>query len=106
MTFQPPCREAKLTVHSLRFTIFLQSFYNFFLAGTFSQQLVILFLQEMVTVSFDGSVLDRIAKIMTYLRLGSSGKVLKKKKKDKDTKGNSCWQLLARIVRAQPCFNV
>ena len=36
----------------------------------------------MVTVSVDGSVLDRIAKIMTYLRLGSSGKVLKKKKKD------------------------
>lgn len=44
-------------------------------------------LQEMVTVSVDGSVLDRIAKIMTYLRLGSSGKVLKKKKKEKDTKG-------------------
>ncbi|CAD6341376.1 unnamed protein product, partial [Miscanthus lutarioriparius] len=37
--------------------------------------------EEMVTVSVDGSVLDRIAKIMTYLRLGSSGKVLKKKKK-------------------------
>ncbi|KAL7136932.1 hypothetical protein ABFS83_10G062400 [Erythranthe nasuta] len=43
--------------------------------------------EEMVTVSVDGSVLDRIAKIMTYLRLGSSGKVLKKKKKDKDIKG-------------------
>ena len=41
----------------------------------------------MVTVSVDGSVLDRIAKIMTYLRLGSSGKVLKKKKKERDTKG-------------------
>lgn len=41
----------------------------------------------MVTVSVDGSVLDRIAKIMSYLRLGSSGKVLKKKKKEKDTKG-------------------
>ncbi|KAL4180840.1 hypothetical protein AMTRI_Chr12g234400 [Amborella trichopoda] len=39
--------------------------------------------QEMVTVSVDGSVLDRIAKIMSYLRLGSSGKVLKKKKKDR-----------------------
>lgn len=38
-------------------------------------------------MSVDGSVLDRIAKIMTYLRLGSSGKVLKKKKKEKDTKG-------------------
>ncbi|OEL31821.1 hypothetical protein BAE44_0007163, partial [Dichanthelium oligosanthes] len=44
-------------------------------------------LQEMVTVSVDGSVLDRIAKIMTYLRLGSSGKVLKKKKKERDSKG-------------------
>lgn len=43
--------------------------------------------EEMVTVSVDGSVLDRIAKIMSYLRLGSSGKVLKKKKKEKDTKG-------------------
>jgi hypothetical protein len=41
----------------------------------------------MVTVSVDGSVLDRIAKIMTYLRLGSSGKVLKKKKKERDLKG-------------------
>lgn len=46
-------------------------------------------LQEMVTVSVDGSVLDRIAKIMSYLRLGTSGKVLKKKKKDKETKGTS-----------------
>ncbi|KAF9611747.1 hypothetical protein IFM89_034930 [Coptis chinensis] len=44
--------------------------------------------EEMVTVSVDGSVLDRITKIMSYLRLGSSGKVLKKKKKDnKDMKG-------------------
>ncbi|XP_057767912.1 suppressor of mec-8 and unc-52 protein homolog 2 [Salvia miltiorrhiza] len=45
--------------------------------------------EEMVTVSVDGSVLDRIAKIMSYLRLGSSGKVLKKKKKDKDGKGKN-----------------
>ncbi|EEF46207.1 suppressor of mec-8 and unc-52 protein homolog 2 [Ricinus communis] len=43
--------------------------------------------EEMVTVNVDGSVLDRIAKIMSYLRLGSSGKVLKKKKKEKDAKG-------------------
>ncbi|KAI4377492.1 hypothetical protein MLD38_015106 [Melastoma candidum] len=42
--------------------------------------------EEMVTVSVDGSVLDRIAKIMSYLRLGSSGKVLKKKKKEKESK--------------------
>lgn len=40
-----------------------------------------------MTVGVDGSVLDRIAKIMSYLRLGSSGKVLKKKKKEKETKG-------------------
>ncbi|XP_049403394.1 suppressor of mec-8 and unc-52 protein homolog 2 [Solanum stenotomum] len=46
-------------------------------------------LEEMVTVSVDGSVLDRIAKIMSYLRLGSSGKVLKKKKKEKDSKGKT-----------------
>ncbi|XP_047946636.1 suppressor of mec-8 and unc-52 protein homolog 2 isoform X1 [Salvia hispanica] len=45
--------------------------------------------EEMVTVSVDGSVLDRIAKIMSYLRLGSSGKVMKKKKKDKDGKGKN-----------------
>ncbi|CAA7401188.1 unnamed protein product [Spirodela intermedia] len=43
--------------------------------------------EEMVTVGVDGSVLDRIAKIMSYLRLGSSGKVLKKKKKDRDARG-------------------
>ncbi|KAJ6806422.1 suppressor of mec-8 and unc-52 protein-like protein 2 [Iris pallida] len=42
--------------------------------------------EEMVTVGVDGSVLERISKIMSYLRLGSSGKVLKKKKKDKDSK--------------------
>ncbi|XAR51118.1 hypothetical protein NMG60_11005661 [Bertholletia excelsa] len=43
--------------------------------------------EEMVTVSVDGSVLDRITKIMSYLRLGSSGKVLKKKKKEREAKG-------------------
>lgn len=40
--------------------------------------------QESVTVAVDGTVLERIAKIMTYLRLGSSGKILKKKKKDRN----------------------
>lgn len=44
--------------------------------------------EEMVTVSVDSSVLERISKIMSYLRLGSSGKVLKKKKKDKEIKGD------------------
>ncbi|CAL5324699.1 unnamed protein product [Camellia sinensis] len=43
--------------------------------------------EEMVTVSVDGSVVDRIAKIMSYLRLGSSGNVLKKKKKEREVKG-------------------
>lgn len=43
--------------------------------------------EEMVTVNVDGSVLDRIAKIMSYLRLGSSGKVLKKKKREREMKG-------------------
>lgn len=43
--------------------------------------------EEMVTVSVDGSVLERISKIMSYLRLGSSGKVLKKKKKEREVKG-------------------
>lgn len=32
-------------------------------------------MQETVTVGVDGTVLERIAKIMAYLRLGSSGKV-------------------------------
>ncbi|KAI3818018.1 hypothetical protein L1987_11820 [Smallanthus sonchifolius] len=41
---------------------------------------------EMVAVSVDCSVLDRIGKIMSYLRLGSSGKILNKKKKDKNGK--------------------
>lgn len=47
-------------------------------------------------MSVDGSVLDRIAKIMSYLRLGSSGKVLKKKKKDKDAKG--AYQAFAKLT--------
>lgn len=38
-------------------------------------------------MSVDGSVLERIRNIMQYLRLGSSGKV-KRKKKEKDGKGN------------------
>ncbi|XP_074321036.1 suppressor of mec-8 and unc-52 protein homolog 2 isoform X1 [Silene latifolia] len=42
--------------------------------------------EETVTVNVDGSVLERIGKIMSYLRLGSSGKVLKKKKKEKQTR--------------------
>lgn len=51
----------------------------------------------MVTVNVDGSVLDRIAKIMSYLRLGASGKVLKKKKKEKDVKGHYCLGVLDDI---------
>ena len=44
--------------------------------------------EKMVTISVDGSVLDWIAKIMSYFRLWSSGKVLKKKKNERDVKGN------------------
>lgn len=33
--------------------------------------------QETVTVGVDGTVLERISKIMAYLRLGGSGKVRK-----------------------------
>lgn len=55
---------------------------NFVMVSSFSYCM-----QETVTVGVDGSVLDRIAKIMAYLRLGSSGKVLKKKKKEKDPRG-------------------
>lgn len=61
--------------------------------------LLLFVLQEMVTVSVDGSVLDRIAKIMTYLRLGSSGKVLKKKKKEKEVKGISKYRSLSELIR-------
>ncbi|KAL3825482.1 hypothetical protein ACJIZ3_021511 [Penstemon smallii] len=66
--------------------------------------------EEMVTVSVDGSVLDRIAKIMTYLRLGSSGKVLKKKKKDKDAKGKTLsasngYEEHERITKSDPLKN-
>ncbi|GBG86270.1 hypothetical protein CBR_g41264 [Chara braunii] len=40
--------------------------------------------QETLVAGVDRMVLDRISKIMSYLRLGVSGKVMKKKKKDKD----------------------
>ena len=43
-----------------------------------------LVLEEMVTVNVDGSVLDWITKIMSCLHLGSFGKVLKKKKVERD----------------------
>lgn len=60
----------------------------------------------MVTVSVDGSVLDRIAKIMSYLRLGSSGKVLKKKKKERDAKGNNSLLALGYELIDVNRFNV
>lgn len=41
----------------------------------------------MATVSFDGAVLEKISASMSYLRVGSSGKAAKKKKKGKDAKG-------------------
>ncbi|KAH9317338.1 hypothetical protein KI387_019107, partial [Taxus chinensis] len=51
--------------------------------------------EETVTVGVDASVLERIAKIMSYLRLGSSGKVLKKKRKDKSEGRGKMLQSLA-----------
>ncbi|KAG0467994.1 hypothetical protein HPP92_017322 [Vanilla planifolia] len=59
------------------------------------------FPEEMVMVSVDNSVLDRISKIMSYLRLGSSGKVLKKKKKDKDLKDEKQLQSNGSISKHQ-----
>ncbi|KAL6967108.1 hypothetical protein U1Q18_032910 [Sarracenia purpurea var. burkii] len=59
----------------------------------------------MVTVSVDGSVLDRIAKIISLLRLGSSGKVLKKKKKEREVKASaalSCLVLFAGLRHLDP----
>ncbi|XLU97379.1 hypothetical protein S245_011719 [Arachis hypogaea] len=62
--------------------------------------------EEMVTVSVDGSVLDRIAKIMSYLRLGSSGKVLKKKKKEKDANCKSiCFIVSVNVLLAPSILN-
>eukprot|EP00252_Welwitschia_mirabilis_P008072 TRINITY_DN1977_c0_g1_i1.p1 TRINITY_DN1977_c0_g1~~TRINITY_DN1977_c0_g1_i1.p1 ORF type:complete len:653 (+),score=180.00 TRINITY_DN1977_c0_g1_i1:282-2240(+) len=51
--------------------------------------------QECVAVGVDSSVLERIAKIMSYLRLGSSGKILKKKKKEKAENRGKLHQPLA-----------
>ncbi|KAL6220868.1 hypothetical protein ACLB2K_008621 [Fragaria x ananassa] len=42
--------------------------------------------EEMATISFDGAVLEKISASMSYLRVGSSGKAAKKKKKGKDAK--------------------
>lgn len=79
--------EVKLIAQFKRYSIFLQLVNISFSGSKTHINLIFSLLQDMVTVSVDGSVLDRIAKIMSYLRLGSSGKVLKKKKKEKDTKG-------------------
>jgi len=84
MIFQQLFIGAKLIA---RFQRYSDNMMTYHMLECFVTFLMTLLLQEMVTVSVDGSVLDRIAKIMTYLRLGSSGKVLKKKKKDRDIKG-------------------
>ena len=84
MIFQQLFIGAKLIA---RFQRYSDNMMTYRMLECFVTFLMTLLLQEMVTVSVDGSVLDRIAKIMTYLRLGSSGKVLKKKKKDRDIKG-------------------
>lgn len=103
MTFQQPCTGVKLIVHSLRYCgLHLLILRAISLQWTTFNRNGISFVQEMVTVSVDGSVLDRIAKIMSYLRLGSSGKVLKKKKKDREAKGNFCE--LERSLRALSHF--
>lgn len=89
MTFQRLCIEVRRTVQYQRSISFL-SFSNAVVSpGALDKgsKFIVICVQEMVTVSVDGSVLDRIAKIMSYLRLGSSGKVLKKKKKERDVKG-------------------
>lgn len=86
MTSQLPCTEVELIARLPRFDNFI-TFILWFFYFLFFQHECALFSKETVTVGVDASVLDRIAKIMTYLRLGSSGKVLKKKKKEKDSKG-------------------
>ena len=89
MTFQRLCIEVKPTVQCQR-SISSSSLPNAVISPEALDRgcnLIVICVQEMVTVSVDGSVLDRIAKIMSYLRLGSSGKVLKKKKKERDVKG-------------------
>ncbi|XP_024515176.1 suppressor of mec-8 and unc-52 protein homolog 2 [Selaginella moellendorffii] len=61
--------------------------------------------EEFVTVGVDVAVLDRIAKIMAYLKLGASGKTSKKKRRDKsDTKGTAkeAAALVAPIDVKQP----
>lgn len=88
MIFQQHCTGVKLIVQSRRYFLHLPNNSFFELSKDILLTSIMVF-QEMVTVSVDGSVLDRIAKIMTYLRLGSSGKVLKKKKKEKEGKGSN-----------------
>ena len=61
--------------------------------GSLSDLGLCLTFQEMVTVSVDSSVLDCIAKIVSYLCLHSFGKFLKKKKKERDVKGSCYIQL-------------
>ncbi|XP_062114099.1 amino-acid permease BAT1-like [Humulus lupulus] len=72
MTFRLRCIGVELTVHSLRFKV-VEHLCNLIFGNGYC--------------SVDGSVLDRISIIMSYLHLGSFGKVLKKKKKDRDVKG-------------------
>ena len=61
--------------------------------GSLSDLGLCLTFQEMVTVSVDSSVLDCIAKIVSYLCLHSFGKFLKKKKKERDVNGSCYIQL-------------
>lgn len=77
-----PVPEVLLSSITFATILYIVSYATWILCASYNTQ-------EMITVSVDGSVLDQIAKIMSYLRLGSSGKVLKKKKKEKDGKGVS-----------------
>ncbi|CAM6089290.1 unnamed protein product [Calypogeia fissa] len=54
--------------------------------------------QETVTVGVDGTVLERISKIMAYLRLGTSGKLKKKKKDKSDIRGKGFSSLEDNIL--------
>lgn len=70
---------AKLLSHQILFILSKHSWMHWFSVGldhAICLMKVLLELQETVTVGVDGTVLERIAKIMAYLRLGSSGKVI------------------------------
>jgi len=61
--------------------------------------------QDLISLSVDSMVLERIDNIMSYLRLGTTAKVHKKKKRDKDSQGgypSPSSPALAPCPRPQP----